>query len=721
MAYVAATPVPPQFLDSNGDPLSGGTIEFYVTGTSTPATVYSDSSGTSLGTSATLNSRGVPQTSGGTATNIFYDTDVTYKIRLKDSAGSYISPDTDPFAAGSATSQYFLQAGTGAVSRTVQDKNRDIVSVFDFMTEAQKADVRANTALVDVTAAIQAAIDVVCTTSTNTRKALYFPAGTYAVTSNIKFPLTGTGLTAGQKIRIFGDNKWNRSTVVKATSSSVTKMFEFATEAEGATNSDLGVTFENICLDGNSLSTFGVWGAMIAHASFVRVFVTGFTSAGVSIGGSVSSGYCNEFTETVFYANEIGLQITPAGGTNVAANQNIYTHSKFWANTIGVDIQTGKANKFINCLFESNTGLGLRARTDALSLDTCYFEGNATTGISMTTPSFTMKADIYLKGGSSNTTLQISSPCVNVEIANCFTQAGDSANGCFVYAAAPTNLRLVNNNCKDTAKVPLLSTRFNNSYSFLRRVVVENNHDFSTELDLDGYVDTVLLSAARTLNWYKSDTAVKRNYANTEFNTWTFNSGLGGNGGTWARSSDTFQGVLPVWNLAHTATSLTYYARYTIDAADYPDLHNKYVAFALAMKASASGGSVTFRTTDFSAQASIATDWEYRTSIFSFPATGTVTIGFGFTGLNGNVSVANPLLFEVGADAELLAGQAKEQKIFYGSAAPTAGTWKQGDQVLDVSPTVDGNNMLTYGWCCTAAGSPGTWVPMYVSTVTPAT
>ena len=52
----------------------------------------------------------------------------------------------------------FLQAGTGAVSRTAQDKMRDIVSIFDFMTTAQIADVQAGTASVDLHTPYAAAV-----------------------------------------------------------------------------------------------------------------------------------------------------------------------------------------------------------------------------------------------------------------------------------------------------------------------------------------------------------------------------------------------------------------------------------------------------------------------------------------------------------------------------------------------------------------------------------
>lgn len=43
--------------------------------------------------------------------------------------------------------------------------------------------------------------------------------------------------------------------------------------------------------------------------------------------------------------------------------------------------------------------------------------------------------------------------------------------------------------------------------------------------------------------------------------------------------------------------------------------------------------------------------------------------------------------------------------IVYGSAAPTDGTWLQGDQVLDETPSAGG----FVGWVCTASGTPGTW------------
>ena len=56
-----------------------------------------------------------------------------------------------------------------------------------------------------------------------------------------------------------------------------------------------------------------------------------------------------------------------------------------------------------------------------------------------------------------------------------------------------------------------------------------------------------------------------------------------------------------------------------------------------------------------------------------------------------------------------------------GIQAPTAGNYAAGSVVRNTLPSVDGNNMVIEGWLCTVGGSPGTWVPLRNSTVSPAT
>ena len=50
-----------------------------------------------------------------------------------------------------------------------------------------------------------------------------------------------------------------------------------------------------------------------------------------------------------------------------------------------------------------------------------------------------------------------------------------------------------------------------------------------------------------------------------------------------------------------------------------------------------------------------------------------------------------------------------------GTAAPTTGTWAQGDKCKNTSPTESGaagSKYIITGWICTVAGTPGTWLQM---------
>jgi hypothetical protein len=82
----------------------------------------------------------------------------------------------------------FTPAGAGAVARSVQAKERDIVSVFDWFTPAQIADVQSGTGVptLDVTAAIQAALDAAPDSSGGTIGSggfeIHFPYGVYGIT-----------------------------------------------------------------------------------------------------------------------------------------------------------------------------------------------------------------------------------------------------------------------------------------------------------------------------------------------------------------------------------------------------------------------------------------------------------------------------------------------------------------------------------------------------------
>lgn len=126
---------PARATDSNGAIYSGAKWYFYDTGTTTPRNVYSDADlSTSLGSVVTADS-------GGKFAPIYFDAAYQYRGVLKDSTGAVTIYDIDPVnsseltqlaASGGSALVGFIQAGTGAVARTAQDKMRDAVSVKDF-------------------------------------------------------------------------------------------------------------------------------------------------------------------------------------------------------------------------------------------------------------------------------------------------------------------------------------------------------------------------------------------------------------------------------------------------------------------------------------------------------------------------------------------------------------------------------------------------------------
>lgn len=124
----------------------------------------------------------------------------------------------------------FNAAGTGAVARTAQAKLRDVVSAFDFMTSAEIADVKAGTQLLDVSQALQNAIDYACYTG---KCALHIPAGVYKITKTLQVgygttggSVTGNGFVSaniyGDGARFRGESQFTGTVIVSTQTDSPT-------------------------------------------------------------------------------------------------------------------------------------------------------------------------------------------------------------------------------------------------------------------------------------------------------------------------------------------------------------------------------------------------------------------------------------------------------------------------------------------------------------------
>jgi len=155
-----------QFFDNSGNLLSGGKIYTYTAGTSTPQTTYT----TSAGNIAHANPI-ILDSSGRVSTGeIWTTTGTNYKFVLKTSADVTIATYDNIPSGVTASQVLFQQAGSNTVERTVQAKLQEWVSVLDFGADP--------TGVADSTTAIQNAI--------NNNKGVYFPTGTYLISSPLE-------------------------------------------------------------------------------------------------------------------------------------------------------------------------------------------------------------------------------------------------------------------------------------------------------------------------------------------------------------------------------------------------------------------------------------------------------------------------------------------------------------------------------------------------------
>jgi polygalacturonase len=130
MPFTTTKPVG-QFTDINGKPLDGQVFfgQPNLDPIASPITVYWDAAGTQPVTQPVVTVGGYPM-NGSTRSNVFVNADYSILVRNRNGFTVFSAPNL-PFE-DSSDNQYFLQAGSGAVQRTVQSKLRDVVSVLDF-------------------------------------------------------------------------------------------------------------------------------------------------------------------------------------------------------------------------------------------------------------------------------------------------------------------------------------------------------------------------------------------------------------------------------------------------------------------------------------------------------------------------------------------------------------------------------------------------------------
>lgn len=224
-----------------------------------------------------------------------------------------LANNTDP--AKGAALVGFLQAGAGAVGRTMLDKAREVVSVKDFGAVGD--------GVTDDTAAIQAAIDAVYAGSLQ-GGSLYFPKGNYLVTSSIhqrpRVNFVGDGSRKSQIIWGAADlTNYQKGVVYCVAGTDAAPDFVFST-----------------CIEGMSISG-GSSGVPVALAirghqencRFVDLLLGGFTAAGLEALPFSSINHGITFSD---------LHIIPRAGATAAFGMRLSHTQKCVFDNITTDI-----------------------------------------------------------------------------------------------------------------------------------------------------------------------------------------------------------------------------------------------------------------------------------------------------------------------------------------------------------------------------------------------
>jgi hypothetical protein len=284
----------------------------------------------------------------------------------------------------------FINAGTGAVTRTVQARMRDTVSAFDFIPVAEHAAIVAGTSTYNATTTLQAAID--------TGKTVEFPEGTYQVVGL-------TMSTNGQRLVALGNvNLQKRANgVILSSSANNIELNGITFRGDAASPTFTG---DNISLTGNSpriINCGSLWasgralkatgGNVVIHGSNPIWQTTDATASGydIEIGVSGTATLYHQLIGVYTSQSTGGILMTDTGSQAIVGGQFGKLAILAGTSPAGVNGGTTTGARIIgnvtcdlsNATFNGNAfsaiTLTLGAGTSGISLDRSnIFSGGAT-------------------------------------------------------------------------------------------------------------------------------------------------------------------------------------------------------------------------------------------------------------------------------------------------------------------------------------------------------
>lgn len=169
----------------------------------------------------------------------------------------------------------FLQAGTGAVSRTVESKLRDTVSVLDFFPVALHPGIKDGTNATELSTYIQAGIAALAARATD--GTLYFPEGTYKITTAIAMAAGVNIVGAGPTVSVIAPTSCGAFTYAFTTGWGDSRIANIGIEGAGTSGNNIA-----IYQAGTTLDTDELYGLTIERV-YIRNFDIAFKARNVRV------------------------------------------------------------------------------------------------------------------------------------------------------------------------------------------------------------------------------------------------------------------------------------------------------------------------------------------------------------------------------------------------------------------------------------------------------
>lgn len=358
-----------QALDTAANVLSGATLTFTLTGTSTPTNAYSDSALT------TPVANPLSANSAGVFIPVFLDPLVTYRIVLKSQAGVVLQtwdPANENVLSQSIIGQYLFPRTSAEIAALITPSSYAFRATpvaeaarYGFSTAASAS---ANTTA--ITNAI-AALPLVGSIQSGT---VLLPPGEFSV-NQIAIPqyvtLRGAGSRATQL-----DYSGTGFCITLGNLNGLALKY-------GCGVTDLAIVLSN--KDGH-----GVTLQETASACVQRLYIEGYTSSvttrtniGVQVDGGGFSAFSNDISDVVANHIRVGFKITTTGAQRPTAqyisNCLAFGDDSTYGQSIGIQIDgsCGDGSLFVGCNLE-HLRIGINAAANSLSFTAVglRFEGN---------------------------------------------------------------------------------------------------------------------------------------------------------------------------------------------------------------------------------------------------------------------------------------------------------------------------------------------------------